>query len=59
MDGICRSNRSFKLFRRGTDGSLEDLTNLVSSFNLSISASFCFNERLRILTSFLSASVER
>lgn len=38
---------------------LEDPTNLVSSFSRSISASFCFNERLRMLTSFLSASVER
>ena len=49
----------FQIFRRGAEGSLEDSTNLVSSFSLSISASFCFNERLRMLTSFLSASVER
>lgn len=32
---------------------------LVSSLSLSISASFCFNERLNMLISFFSASVDR
>ena len=62
MDGSPnRRNKAVfsNFFRRSVDRALENPTNLVSSFSLSISASFCFNERLRMLTSFLSASVER